>query len=342
MRKELGSIPHSFYPGNSLQTHYILDDAWRDLPLKAYKYSSAFNGLYQREMPRWLAENVECCVTFRALCPGLRLKKQALGIIGSCSVLGAWDSKRALRMHEVQPNVWHLTVDASRLMAQSPFEYKFVTINTVTGAIEDWEFGANRVFQIQPLQRGETYLPAETEIHFDQPEQKIAGTAIPVFSLRSEGSFGVGDFGDLKTFIEWAVATHQRAVQILPINDTTMSGTWTDSYPYSSISIYAFHPMYVDLRQLPALKDKNAAMNFERKRLLLNTLPQVDYEEVNHCKRAYIRAVFQQEQKTILTDKRFQEFLDTNREWLQPYAAFRYLTEKYHTADFNQWEAYST
>ena len=342
VRKELGAIPHSFYPGNVLQSHYILNDAWRDLPLKAYKYSSAFNGIYQREMPRWLQENVESCVTFRALCPGLRQKKQALGIIGSCSVLGQWDPKRARRLHEVQPNVWHLTLDATRLMAQSPFDYKFVAINTVTGAIEEWEVGANRFFQIQPLQKGETYLPAETEVYFDQAEQKIAGTAIPVFSLRSEGSYGVGDFGDLKTFIGWAADTHQRAVQILPINDTTMSHTWTDSYPYSSISIYAFHPMYVDLRQLPALKDKSASMNFERKRLMLNALPQVDYEEVNNCKRAYIRAVYQQEEKNILADKRFQTFLDENKEWLQPYAAFRYLTARFKTADFHKWGAYST
>ena len=55
--------------------------------------------------------------------------------------------------------------------------------------------------------------------------------------LRSEKSFGVGDFGDLKRMIDWAVATNQKAVQILPINDTTMTHTWTDSYPYSSISI---------------------------------------------------------------------------------------------------------
>ena len=73
--------------------------------------------------------------------------------------------------------------------------------------------------------------------------------AIPVFSLKSEKSFGVGDFGDLKRLVDWAVSTHQKVIQILPVNDTTMTHAWTDSYPYNSISIYAFHPMYADIRQ---------------------------------------------------------------------------------------------
>src|SRR5699024_12300837 len=53
-------------------------------------------------------------------------------------------------------------------------------------------------------------------------------------SLKSEKSFGVGDFGDLKRMVDWAVYTHQKVIQILPINDTTMTHTWTDSYPYRS------------------------------------------------------------------------------------------------------------
>jgi 4-alpha-glucanotransferase len=40
------------------------------------------------------------------------------------------------------------------------------------------------------------------EVQFASMSRKVAGTAIPVFSLRSEGSFGVGDFGDLKKLID--------------------------------------------------------------------------------------------------------------------------------------------
>ena len=124
------------------------------------------------------------------------------------------------------------------------------------------------------VKKGEIYLTPESEVRFTSSARKVAGTAIPVFSLRSEGSFGVGDFGDLKKLIDWAVSTHQQAIQILPINDTTITNTWMDSYPYNSISIYAFHPMYIDLRQLGKLKDKEALAFYEEKRKELNAFPK--------------------------------------------------------------------
>ena len=339
IRKELGAISHSFCIGNAQQSHLILCDCWRDLPAESYRYSSAFNGIYVPQQPNKLSDGVGSCITFRALCPGLSVKKQALGLIGSCDALGNWEYCCPLRMMEVQPNVWHLTLDAASL--RYTFEYKFVAINVETGAVEEWECGSNRIFHIQPLLRGETYLPMETEVFFNLPQRKIAGSAIPVFSLRSEGSFGVGDFGDLKHFITWAAETGQQAVQILPINDTTMTGTWTDSYPYSSISIYAFHPMFVDLRQLPVLNDWKLAKQMEEERIRLNALPQVDYEEVNRLKQAYLKAVFQQEKDLILSSEGLRSFFHDNEEWLMPYAAFCYLRDRFGTPDFHQWGEYS-
>ena len=53
--------------------------------------------------------------------------------------------------------------------------------------------------------------------------ERAGNIAIPVFSLKSEKSFGVGDFGDLKRMVDWAVNTRQKVIQILPINDTTMT-----------------------------------------------------------------------------------------------------------------------
>ncbi|WP_303240043.1 4-alpha-glucanotransferase [Phocaeicola plebeius] len=340
VRQEFGAIPHSFYPGNLQQQHYLVEDCWRDLPQDAYRYTSAFNNTYTLEQPSRLSDNTGRCITFRALCPGLSTHRQRLGLIGSCAALGSWEYCRPLRMKEVQPNVWHLTLDASSL--EYPFEYKFVAIHEKTGAVEKWENRPNRIFPLQPLQRGETYLPMETEVFFDDAPQRIAGCAIPVFSLRSEGSCGVGDFGDLKLLADWADETGQKAIQILPINDTTMSGTWTDSYPYNSISIYAFHPMYIDLRQLPALKDKKAAEAFEKARIEVNSLPMMDYEKANKLKMDYLRKVYQMEGKKVLASEEFLNFFQHNEEWLQPYAAFCYLRDSYGTPDFNHWPKYST
>lgn len=339
IRKELGAISHLFYLGNAQQNHYVIDDCWRDLPADSYRYSSAFNSIYTPQSYNKLSDSVGSCITFRALCPELGNRNQALGLIGSCNALGSWEYCRPLRMQEVRPNVWHITLDASSL--QLPFEYKFVAINAESGAVEEWESRPNRLFNVQPLQRGETYLPMETEVFFALPARKFAGSAIPVFSLRSEGSCGVGDFGDLKTFVSWAADTAQHVVQILPINDTSITGSWTDSYPYNSISIYAFHPMYIDLRQLPALADAQFVSRFEEERARLNALSVVDYEAVNRLKQSYLKEVYRQERENVLKSDEFNTFFADNRHWLQPYAAFSYLRDLYGTSDFHCWEAYN-
>lgn len=174
-----------------------------------------------------------------------------------------------------------------------------------------------------------------------QDVRKVAGVAIPVFALKSEGSFGVGDFGDLKRLIEWAEQVDLKAVQILPINDTTISHQWTDSYPYNSISIYALHPQYLDLRQLGKLKDAKLNKEFERKRRQLNSLPQIDYVAVNNAKMDYIRLIYAQDGEKTLASPTFKSFFKKNAYWLRPYAVFSYLRDEFGTAEFGKWPKFS-
>ena len=110
-----------------------------------------------------------------------------------------------------------------------------------------------------------------------------------------------------------------------------------DSYPYNSISIYAFHPMYIDLRQLGKLKDKEALAFYEEKRKELNALPQIDYEAVSNTKRAYLKSMYQQTGKKVLASAEFKKFFKENEHWLLPYAAFSYLRDQYGTPNFSQW-----
>lgn len=339
IRKEIGAIPHFIIKGNAQLNHCIIDDCWRDLPTNNHLYSSSFNNIPHSEHPRILPDSIGSCITFRALCPALRHKAQELGLIGNCDSLGNWEHCRPLKMQEIYPCVWQITIDASTL--KFPFEYKFVAISSKTGAVEKWEEGNNRVFNTQPLLRGETYFTKESEIFNSDSGKKIAGSAIPVFSLRSEGGFGIGDFGDLKKYIDWAAFTHQKAVQILPINDTTKDYSWNDSYPYSSISIYAFNPIYIDVRQLPALKDSNKAQEYERMRISLNSLPQIDYEKVYKVKRSLLNDIFEQEGNRILSSDGFSDFFTKNKDWLKPYAVFSYLRDIYGTPDFYRWPEYS-
>ena len=339
-RQEIGLIPHILYRENILQNRVTCHDCWRDLPQDAYRYTSAFCNIHSLTPHVFKGHRPKALITFRAICPEVSDRGCLLGISGDCEELGNWKHYAPVRMHESQPNVWHVTFDTANLPRE--FEYKFVTIDKTTGMISDWERGYNRKICLPFVSNGETFFPMETEVFFNWPKQKIAGTAIPLFSLRSEGSCGAGDLGDLKALVEWAAETNQHIIQILPINDTIMSVKWTDSYPYNSITIYAFHLMYLDLRQLPKLKDAEELSRFEEARNKVNALTKLDYEETNRIKNKYLRAVFTQEKEKILTSSGFKEFFRNNKDWLRPYAAFCYLRDSYHTPDFSQWEQYAT
>ena len=57
----------------------------------------------------------------------------------------------------------------------------------------------------------------------------------------------MGEFTDIQLLVDWARQTGLKMVQILPINDTTATHTWVDSYPYAAISVFALHPLYLNL-----------------------------------------------------------------------------------------------
>ena len=172
----------------------------------------------------------------------------------------------------------------------------------------------------------------------DAPEDfRVAGTLIPVFSLRSRRSFGVGDFGDLRMMIDWVASTGQRLLQILPINDTTSSHTWGDSYPYSCISVFALHPQYIELAGLPSLKDKELREHYEQLRQELNALPQIDYERVNKAKWEYLQHLYEQEGPKVLASRAFADFAGASSEWLEPYVLYCHLRDTFGTGDFSQW-----
>jgi len=77
-----------------------------------------------------------------------------------------------------------------------------------------------------------------------------AGVALPLFSLRTNDSVGVGEFLDLIKIIDLAAECGLRLIQLLPVNDTGVYDMWWDSYPYSTLSVHALHPQYLAVRAL--------------------------------------------------------------------------------------------
>jgi 4-alpha-glucanotransferase len=152
---------------------------------------------------------------------------------------------------------------------------------------------------------------------------RAAGVAIPVFSLRSEHSYGVGDFGDLRRMVDWAVATGMKFIQVLPVNDTTTDGRWHDSYPYNVVSMFALHPHYVDLEAAGTLHSKAQMTKFLRRRQELNALPYSDYEAVDRVKTEYLQMLFEEQGRAVLDSKEFKDFVADNEDWLKPYAGWQ-------------------
>lgn len=316
---------------------YTVYDHWLDIPEDSYLYSSAFTDcVNRRERQMSTSSEYVRTVRLKVRVPQLRANER-LGVVGGSDALGNWDARKALPMTEHECNEWVLSLDADRL--PQTFEFKFVSLS---GEAPVWENGMNRVIALPVIAEGEVVVYELPQAFFLVYPWKGAGTVIPVFSLRSEGSFGVGDFGDLKTMVDWCAKTSQRVLQVLPINDTNMTGSWQDSYPYNSISIYALHPQYCDLRQLPPLKDEAERERFEQLRQELNALPQIDYERMFAAKLAYLQAVYKQEGAKTKRTADYKRFVSENREWLEPYARFCANRDKYGTAEFTTWPAEAT
>ncbi len=223
------------------------------------------------------------------------------------------------RPHAMQTRdgiIWSIEIDVPRAI-----EYYYTVTWKGSEKRSEWVLCPH---SFDPKEVSDPTLPAvQRDAWMDAPENfRIAGTLIPVFSLRSRRSFGVGDFGDLRQMVEWVASTGQRILQILPINDTTNSHTWADSYPYSCISVFALHPQYVELNALPPLHKEADRKRFEKLRQELNALPQLDYERVNTAKLDYLCLLFEQEGQKMLDSDAFRVFFEENRTWLEPYADF--------------------
>ena len=341
MRTEWTTEAHRLELSAERALGYRLFDHWIDRPENAYLYTSAVTDCTNRHAHRQLVRHdYNATLRLKVRAPQLR-KGERLVAAGNVDTLGRWQPEHAVPMNEHNYNEWIADIDATGLGGQQ-VELKFVIVNEREDVQPLWEKGFNRTLTVPDIRHGEVVVCELTEAQFDIYPIRLAGTLVPVFSLRSSQSFGVGDFGDLKKMIVWAAQTRQKILQLLPINDTTLTHTWTDSYPYSCISVFALHPQYADLSALPPVKDETLRRKFEETRKELNALRQIDYERVNRTKTEYLRVVFGQEGKRMMASEAFSRFFAANSQWLAPYAQYCLLRDTLHTPDFTRWKGHQT
>ena len=337
VRHEWTTVSHRLELNAKRAMTYFVNDRWNDIPYDSYLYSSAFTDCVNRRH-REPAKGPDYNQTLRLIVRAPQLRSGSrLALVGEDKALGRWNPDDAISMVEHNYNEWVADINVKE-MKKEETEFKFIAFNEKGGV--DWETGMNRQLHAPTINDGEVVVTELDQAFFELCDEKLAGTLIPVFSLRSKGSFGVGDFGDLKMMIDWVAETNQRVLQVLPINDTTSTHTWTDSYPYSAISIFALHPQFADFRQLPEIKDKKKAREMEALRKELNELKQIDYERVNNTKTDYLRIIFKQEGEAVMKGEDFKMFVKENEHWLVPYAQYCHLRDSFGNVDFSSWKGH--
>ncbi len=325
LRREWTMIPRTYHFDTS--KNYVLSDLWRDIPIQYHLYSSAYittKGLVRDEQVNALRMPLyRKTILFRVSAPQL-LKGQSLAIVGSHPALGDWNAARYLRMEYLGQYDWMLSVNVDAVLL--PLEYKYVIIDDATNTLVTWEEGDNRTTDgllppdITAVPDGTVLVAYGENLRIKEQTWRAAGVVVPVFSLRSDSSYGVGDFGDLRRLVDWAVLTGMKVIQILPVNDTSTSHSWSDSYPYNIVSAFALHPHYLDLEAFGSLKSKTKMTAYHRQRRELNAIGYSDYEAVDRVKAAFIDDLFEERGKQTLDSEAFRSWFEANRDWLEPYA----------------------
>ena len=323
-RKHILALPEGAAPKT-----LVLNDKWNARPDDASFYSSAFtNAIFGRGAEKKAKQAKDANVVLSVLAANVR-PNEVLALAGSGKALGNW--KKVLPFDGTAYPQWNISLNVSEV-----FEYKLVIADKKTLEPVAWEDRENRWFTAVP-QKDEVVVDGTVQACFHGRNWKGAGTAIPVFSLRTAEDFGVGEFYDLKKMVDWAAATGQSILQLLPINDTTMLGTWEDSYPYNPNSTFALHPQFLHLPAVGVKEDEE----YKALQAELNALDQIDYERVNNTKLAYLRKAFDKTFKKLSATEKYQSFVQKNNDWLLPYAAFCVLRDMNGTPDFSQWKGYA-
>ena len=319
----------------------VIIDSWNFTGYKENTfYTSPFvNVLMKQLLSEKLSEIGDNTThVFRIKAPLLE-SHQTVCLIGESKALGAWDAKKAVVMHKLKDEAYfELSIDAGK--SNFPFVYKYGVYDLNTQTFLKFEDGENRVVY-EPVGKDKLVIINDGFINYTKSNWKGAGVAIPVFSLRSNNSGGVGEFADIKLLVDWSNKAGLKLIQILPINDTTATHTWMDSYPYAAISAFALHPMFIRLEAMLGKGQNQLLKPFLSKFKALNKLSTVDYEEVMKLKWEVLRILYAQNGKADLASKSFIYFFENNKNWLVGYSAFSYLRDLHGTVDFNYWPTHT-
>lgn len=301
--------------------HLVVRDFWQAMDEEHSFYTTAFiKSLFHRQHPAKVKAakgRVRFCIDLPQILPS-----QGVAILGNIPELGNWDAAHKLVLSDAEFPLWRADIEVK---GEPIIEYKYCIYDLKSGAIVDLEYGENR--QIWGMQKGVTVMQNDRSFRRTQLRFKGAGVAVPVFSLRTAEGLGIGEFQDLKKLADWAAKVGLKMIQTLPINDTTLTHTNLDSYPYNAVSVFALHPIYINVEKMGQL---SAAMlkKYNAAKQLFNAKPIADYQCVYDEKMRYFKALFKQDKDALFASAEYKAFFEKNRTWLELYAAFLHRRDK--------------
>ncbi len=270
---------------------------------------------------------------FKVKAPLLQ-KNEAVCLLGHGEKLRDWSESDPLIMKK-EGDWWTIRPDLSD--SGFPLAYKYGVYHIKEKKFLHYEEGNNRLLYSDASKKKITILH-DGFVHLPNTTWKGAGVAIPVFSLRSKSSFGVGEFSDIKLLVDWAKAVGLHLIQLLPINNTMSNFNWMDSYPYSAVSAFALHPLYINLWKVAGKEYADQLASLKEKQKELNALPVMDYEEVMKFKFSVLKELYEVMGKECFESDGYKSFFKENKHWLEPFAAFCYFRDKYGTSNFEEWK----
>lgn len=341
IRREWRMVSRQLYFDSS--HNYFMDDSWSDRPLQHHLYTDAY-ATYTGQPKIRPSDSVVRIPLFRKTvvlkvsAPQLRVG-QSLAICGSHPALGGWNPSQYVKMRYAGNTEWIVSINVAGISL--PFEYKYVVIDTDTNVLKEWEQGFNRTIGDKAVADGNVIVADGGILRIKEDTWRMAGLYVPIFSLRSNHSYGTGDFGDLVRVVAWAASVGISVVNVLSVNDTSVLYTHGKSCHSGVISVHALNPCYIDIEKAGRLSDKEMLKTFNRRKNELNALEYCDDGMVWKVKSAYLRSLYAECGSKVTVSDGFQEFINKNGVWLRPYAAFCILRDRYSTSDYENWEDFA-
>jgi 4-alpha-glucanotransferase len=321
-------------------------DFWRppvdpEAMLATAPFSRAIFRRPQRDTIRDCPDREAKGIPVRLLVPAPRVAPgQSVYCVGNIPALGLWNPEKALPLHDSGYPGWQVDFHVRRV--EIPFQYKYFIADSEKTVLH-WEAGDNRRLTDSDsfvYEENRMIVVSDYAFRSAAAPWKGAGLALPVFSLRTARGLGVGEFTDLKLLVDWAKQMGLQMIQILPVNDTSVRMNWSDAYPYSTLSVFALHPLYLNLQAIDGLS-QSLIREIGAAAEKLNRKSVVDYEAVMSAKMSFLERIFARQARSFLASEAYQAFLMEHAEWLKPYAAFCHLRDLHGTGDYRNWGEFS-